>query len=251
MSTLGVVIFSLQRMKHLSQCLDSVKWADAVTVFHIGEGEPPVEGLSHSSLTFRKIASKVEAKELSREIRTDWLLSLWGEERVEGDLREELRALCRERPSNDHIQYRVPVRSRVLGCWVEGSLLGPSPAIRLGRGIVEIMPGWWSSSERGVGAVKSLTRGWIGDYSAATLNNGVEQIQSISDLWVKQLQGGGQSLGPIATIRCSLQAFMRLLLMNGIIGQGLPALTISTLAAYTTLLTGAKIWEAGIAGSEE
>ncbi|TAJ82007.1 hypothetical protein EPO44_17675, partial [bacterium] len=131
-------------MKHLAECLESVKWADAVTVLHAGEGEPLIGINPFSSLTLRKIAFAQESEELCQEARTDWILHLWGEERLEGELQEELRALCRRELSQAPMAYRVPVRSHLLGRWVEGSLLGPSPALRLSRRVGETPFGWWN-----------------------------------------------------------------------------------------------------------
>jgi len=65
MSSLGVVVFNLRGMKHLQQCLDSVQWADAVTVWDMDRNG--------------NLNSIKETERLSQEIKTDWVLHLWGE----------------------------------------------------------------------------------------------------------------------------------------------------------------------------
>src|SRR3989338_6269775 len=127
MLTLGVVILSLPGMKHLTQSLESVKWADAITVLHAGAGEPSIGGNYFPSMRLRKIASLRELGDPSWEIGTDWVLHLWGVERVENELGEELRALRRRESCRGPRGYRIPVRSPLVGRWVKGSLLGPSP----------------------------------------------------------------------------------------------------------------------------
>ena len=72
MSSLGVVVFNLRGMKHLSQCLDSVQWADAVTVRDLDQNGNP--------------NSIKETERLSEEIKTDWVLYLWGEEKIGTEL---------------------------------------------------------------------------------------------------------------------------------------------------------------------
>lgn len=244
MSSLGVVVFSLRGMKHLAQCLESVQWADSVAVLYAGDGEPSIGANARSSVMLRKVVSGKEVKQLSQEIRADWVLHLWGEERVEAELGEELRALCKAGLPEAPLGYRIPIRSHLLGRWVEGSLLGPSPALRLSRGVGEISPGWWGEMESRIQETPMLPRGWIGDYTSAELSEGVDRLQSISDLWAQRLQAEGRSLSPLAMALCPLRVFTRLLIKNGVFSHGLAGLTLSTMAAYVTLLSGAKVWEA-------
>lgn len=231
-------------MKHLAECLESVKWADAVTVLHAGEGEPLIGVSPFSSLTLRKIASAQASEELRREVRTDWVLDLWGEERLEGELQEELRALCRRELSQIPMAYRVSVRSHLLGRWVEGSLLGPSPALRLSRRVGETPFGWWNATASEERESPTLPRGWISDRTAAVLKDGVDLIQGISGLWAERLRTQGQEPGPISMVLGPFQVFLTMLFKNGIFSHGFAGLTLSTLAAYAVLLTGAKAWEA-------
>lgn len=230
-------------MKHLAECLESVKWADAITVLHVGEGEPLIGLNPFSSLTLRKIAFTQESEELCREVRTDWVLYLWGEERVEGELQEELRALCQRELSQAPMGYRVPVRSHLLGRWVDGSLLGPSPSLRLSRRVGGIPFGWWNVTESNVRESPTLPRGWISDCTAAALKDGIDLIERVSELWAARLRTKGHEPGPISMVLDPFQVFLRMLFKNGIFSDGFAGLTLSTLAAYATLLTGAKTWE--------
>lgn len=251
MSTLGVVVLSMRGMQHLSGCLESVKWADRVMLLHIGEGEPLEGVLPFSSIVYRKVASLEELGHLSWETGTDWVLHLWGEERVEEDLGEELRAVCRKELTPSPLGYRIPIRSRLLGRWTEGSIWGPSPALRLSRRVQEIPSGWWGPVEDSFRRYPTLRRGWIGDYTAAELRNGIDQIQRMAEIWAGRLQRRGRLPSPAADILLPLRVFAKLLLMNGLFSGGFAGLTLSILAAYATLLTGAKIWEASHANDKK
>lgn len=243
MSTLGVVVFSLQGMQHLPECLESTKWADAVVLLHAGGGEPMDGVTPFSSLVVRKLASTKELGDIPREIKTDWVLHLWGEERIGEELREEIRGLCREELAPAPLGYRIPIRSRLLGRWVEGSLWGPSPAPRLSRGMEEITSGWWNSTADRLREYTILRRGWIEDYTAAELRNGIDRVQDISGLWAKRLQTGGEGLSPTAGVLYPLQVFFKMLLGSRVWFNGFAGLTLSTLGAYATLLACAKAWE--------
>jgi len=229
MSTLGVVIFNLQGMKHLAQCLESVQWADAIKVLDSGDSDG-------WSVTPKRI------QDLSEEMTTDWVLHLWGEESVEGKLAAELRALCRRELSIAATRYRITIRSYLLGRWVEGSLWGPSPSLRLSRRVEGIPAGWWDAAKRSRDA-PSLPEGWIGDYSAVELSDGLDRLNGLSTLWAGRLRVRGESPGPAAMTFYPFGVFFQLLWKNGVFSRGLAGLTISILAAYVTLLTSAKLWE--------
>lgn len=252
MSTLGVVVLSLRGMQHLSECLESVRWADATLLLHAGGGKP-LDGVApFSSLVLRNLASIKELADISPEIGTDWILCLWGEERIEGELREELRALCREGLSPAPLAYRIPIRSRLMGRWVEGSLWGPSPALRLGRGSEKIISGWWHPADNRPREYPVLRRGWIGDYSASELKHGIDRVQDISKLWAERLQARGDRPSPLASVLWPLQVFIRMLFKNRAAFHGFAGLTLATLAAYATLLASAKAWEAkNVVGREK
>ena len=242
MSTLGVIVFSLRGRRHLTQCLESVQWAHAVSVIHLSKGGSSIEPDALLSSGSEKGLSKVDVKRPSPWIRTDWILHLWEEERVEGELRDELLTLCRMEAPAAPRSYRIPIRSRILGRWVEGSLWEPSPAIRLSREVRDLCPGWWQDQERTPDAPK-LRHGWIGDYSSAELSGAVNRINAVSGLWAEQLQAAGRSLGVLAMTAGPLRVLMRLLFRNGLIAYGLAGWTLSALAAYAVLASGMKLWE--------
>lgn len=250
MSTLEVIVFSLRGASSLAQCLESVQWAHAVSVIHLNNGGASIEPDPLSGSGSEGGGSKVDVKRPSPGIRTDWILHLWEEERVEGELRDELLALCRLEASASPRSYRIPIRSRILGRWVEGSLWEPSPAIRLSRGVRDLCPGWWQDPERMLDA-PALRRGWIGDYSSDELSSGVNRINAVSDLWAERLETAGRSLGVLAMTACPLRVFARLLLRNGLFSHGLAGWTLSALAAYAALAGGMKLWERQSTGSEE
>ena len=244
MSTVGVVVLSLKGMKHLPECLESVKWADAILVIHAGSDEPWIASSACSSVIVRKAASAKELWELVREIKTDWILRLWGEERVEESLKEQLEALRREKLSDTPIDYRIPVRSQLLGRWVDGSLWDPSPALRLSRGAGPFSFEWWDRSVASNGRTARSLAGWIADYTLSDLSDGMEQIQTVSGLWAEYLRNQGRNLSPPAIANRSFQVFMQLLMKNRAFSKGLAGWTLSVLAAYVVLLAAAKCWEA-------
>ncbi len=244
MSTLGVVVLSLKGMKHLRECLESLNWADAILVLHAGDGAPAIGSQQPSSLVVRKAATAKELKRLAEEIKTDWVLRLWGEERVGEPLKEELSALRREKLSDTRPGYRLPIRSRLLSCWIKGCLWEPSPALRLYRAPSRVFFEPWDASFAANGEMPGLLRGWLDDYTLSDLSDGMDQIQAASALWAEYLLNEDRDLGPRAIAKRSFKTFTRLLFNNRSLSNGLAGLTLSVLAAYVVLLGGAKLWEA-------
>lgn len=249
MSTLGVVILSLPGMKDLGPTLASVAWADAILVLHAGEGEPELAGEPPGSLAVRRLDFAREITEPVVGIRTDWVLRLWGEERLEPGLQDELRELCRLDPALAKSSYNVSLRTLLLGRWIEASLWEPSPAPRLGRRAERLLGGWWTGRTSRETETTGALHGRIADYGPATLDEAVARINRVSSLWAQEMRRRAQPPGRADRVFFPLRVFLRLLFVNHLLARGLAGLTLSTLAGYATLLAGAKWWEAEKAAS--
>ena len=244
MPTFGVVVFSLRGMKHLPDCLKSVAQTlkpDEILLLHAGGGAPEIGGGEFPALRIQSVGSLAEAKKYFAEIKAERVLFLWADERLEGGLADELRELCRDRSPGRPPSCRIPVRSYVLREWVEGSVCGPSPAVRFGRNLSEVPLGWWAQKDR---TASEPTRGWIGDYGCSDLSDAVERVQSLSEFWAESLGCAASPPGPARTALRSLGVFIKMLFLNRLVSRGIAGITLSALASYAVLLGGVKLWEA-------
>lgn len=246
MPTVGVVIFSTESMKHLAECLNSVAWADEILLLHAGATPPELPTIAGRPIKLKTVDSSVEAAAACEEIDSEWVLSLWGEERLERELGEELQALRRGELMEGGSTYRIPIRSYLLGGWAVGSVSGASPVLRLCR----------KSGSAGTGSrieieeARALRRGWIEDYSCSELSRAVDYIQLLSDFWARS-GVMGSSPGAMRAVLGSLRVFFRILFANGIFFRGLAGVALAALASYAVLLSEAKLWEAKYAGARE
>ncbi|HTM07761.1 MAG TPA: hypothetical protein VL754_05170 [Verrucomicrobiae bacterium] len=238
MATLGVVVFSLDKMKHLAQCLESVAWADHVMLLHAGCSDPAI-GQEFPALTVRRLSSWRGVEKHSRDLDTDWVLWLWGDERLDSTLTGELRALKIQPHIGSTRAYKISVRSYILNRWVEGSVWGPSPAVRLSCA-KDIPCAWWEKKSD----AEKISRGYIEDRGAAELSAAVEYVQALSDFWAAQLMQLAQPPGALKTILASAGVKIKMLFHNRNFGRGLSGIALSALASYCVLLSGAKMWEA-------
>jgi hypothetical protein len=237
MATVGVIVLSFDGMKQIPHSLESVAWADRVLLLHAG-GDPPV-GREFPALSVRRLSSWSEAEDYVAEIGTDWVLWLWGDEQVDPLLAEEIRGLQSAPQADCPPAYKISVRSFILGRWVNGGIAGPSPSVRLFRGM-HLPHGWWMSAS----AAGTLSRGSIEDRGTEDLSAAVDRVQSLSDFWTARLMKTSAPPGALRTILISIGVKMRVLFDNGFFARGLSGIALAGLASYSVLLSGAKFWEA-------
>lgn len=238
MPTFAVVVLCRPGTKRLAEGLRSVAWADEILLLHAGGAPPPGAG-EFPALRVRALGGPAEAKKYRAEIRSDWVLQLWGGERVDARLAEELRALRRGEAAAPADSCRLRVRSYILGEWVEGSVSGPSPAARLARNAKEVSPGWWEKND----GASDVFQGWIEDDGCADLGDAVERVQEVSDFWSGRMLAMNPAPGPGRAVLRSVVLFLQMLFANRIFARGLAGVTLAALASYAVLLSGAKLWE--------
>lgn len=210
-------------MKFLDRCLKSVDWADSVVVHEAG---------STSALP---------------EKSTDWVCSLWGEECIEPLLREELLALREQDLRSTAQAYRIPIRSRVLGRWLKGSLWGPSPSLRVRREAA-LPPCDWCDLAGEKSRATKVMGGWLSDYSPADLSGAVDRVNTVWELWAASMFAAGKSVKAASVIAGSFGVFARILRANGFTSGGLASVTLGILAAYGAILGAVKVRERSAAG---
>jgi hypothetical protein len=220
MPTVGVVVFSLPGMKSLDRCLKSVEWADSVVVHEAG---------STSALP---------------EKSTDWVCSLWGEECIEPLLREELLALREQDLKSTAPAYRVPIRSRVLGRWLKGSLWGTSPSLRVRRQAASPPYDWCDSPEEGRRAKR--LGGWLSDYSSSDLSVALSRLNMVGEISAASLAARGRVIAPRRAVVGALKVFLGILMANRLATGGIASLTLASLAAYGVVLSAAKAHEKSV-----
>jgi len=197
MTTVAVVVFSLDGTKHLTECLRSVRWADNILVLHAGDEPSLLAADLDPPPTVRKWIIGSKSTEWESEIGTDWVLHLWEEERVEARLCEELKALRKKNLAETASQYSVRIRSLLLGGWVEGSLCGPTPAPRLRRRLGSISGGWRPERADPRGVTK-LLEGWENFYRHLYTDFGIRSLPDFSKLQFSKEYGSSDYLVVVA-----------------------------------------------------
>jgi hypothetical protein len=227
MSTIGVVVFCDVEMNPPDRCLQNVQWADDVAIVSLGEAQ--------------RRARTVGGWQQRRR-QTDWILHLWAGERVEKELAEQLSSLRRIPLAEARSAYKIPVRSYLLGKWVDGSIWGPSPSLRVTRELRSWPSAWWNPDAREPGQ-PALLSGYIEDTSATDLGSAIELMNTLTSSWAEELNCRGRGPGLTQAGLRSFFVLLRLCARSSAFRDGLAGLTLSMLGAYATLLVGAKEWE--------
>jgi hypothetical protein len=209
-------------MTHVERCLKTVNWADDVVVL-----KPDGKGWGHEA----------HGK------RTDWVLHLWGEELIEEGLQEQLMLLRRRELSGLRASYSIAIRSYLLGHWVEGSLWGPSPSLRLTRELGRHPPVWWDRTVGQNNPPPICLPGKLRDYSVAELASGIQKVNKLTSHWAEAGNSSGGKAEFCRSNVSSLRLLVHLLGKAGLTGNGFAGFTLAVLAAYANLLAGAKVWE--------
>lgn len=219
MPSVGAVVFTLREMPHIERCLDSLRWADTVDICPLGERP--------ASASWQRNA-------------TDWVLYLWGQERVDAELPDAIRETLASGTAGAATQYRLRVRSRLLDSWLEASAWGPVPSPRLRRGGQDRLPWGWSP-ETFDPADGPVLPGWISDHSFEEISSGVDQLNALSSALARSAAAVPD--GPLDLIRVPGQVLCRLLFRQRLWFSGIPGIGLSVIASYSCVATSMKAWE--------
>ncbi len=130
---LSVTIITLNEEKNITQCLESVKWADEIVVVDSGSKDKTIE-------ICRRYTDRVflnpwrgmnEQKAFAMEMAFhQWILNIDADERVTDELRDHILRIL-EKPEHDG--YRFPRKNFFLGRWMRYGGWYPDHVLRLFR----------------------------------------------------------------------------------------------------------------------
>lgn len=136
MSKLSVVISAYNEEKKISDCLESIKWADEIIVINNSSVDKTAE-----------IAKKYNAKIYTREnnlmlnvnknfgftkTNNEWILSLDADERVSPQLQEEISEILKNDPEATN-GFWIPRKNIIFNKWIKHSGWYPDHQLRLFR----------------------------------------------------------------------------------------------------------------------
>jgi glycosyltransferase involved in cell wall biosynthesis len=144
MSSVSVVILTLNEETNLADCIDSCAWSDDIVVFDSLSADRTREialekGARVIERQFDNYAAQRNAALTTIKYKHAWVLMLDADERVPADLAADIQA-CVARAKSDTVLYRMRRKDFFLGRWLKRSSGYPTwfgRLIRLGKVHVE------------------------------------------------------------------------------------------------------------------
>ena len=134
-ATLGVVVITKDEASNIAECLDTVKWADEMIVVDAQSTDKTADiARTYTELVYiRPWPGFGRQKNFGiDQARSDWILILDADERVEQALAEEILEMLSSPPS-DAAAFRVPRQNYFYGQWVRWGGAYPDYQIRIFR----------------------------------------------------------------------------------------------------------------------
>ncbi len=134
---ISVLILTYNEEANIQACLDSVSWSDDVLVFDSFSSDrtcaiAEARGARVLRHRFENYGAQREAARQLGAFKHPWVLALDADERPDGELAEELKALAGSAPGGPNA-YRMRRKDHFHGKWIRHSTLYPSWFVRFFR----------------------------------------------------------------------------------------------------------------------
>ena len=243
MTTLSVVVITLNEERRIADCLAAVSWADELVVVDSGSTDATVAIARQQGarVLTRPFTTYAEQKNAALAAATcDWILSLDADERVTPELAAEMRAAIAN--AGDAVGFSMLRREHMLGRWINHGSWGPEYKLRLvrrGRGA-------WQGDVHETLSVAGPTRRLRSPLLHET-NDAVSDIVRKTDRYTTlearaaHAAGVRPSLWRLALYPPTL--FLYSFVVRGGWRDGMAGFILAALAAHYTFLKRAKLWE--------
>ncbi len=243
MTTLSVVVITLNEEENIAACLDSVSWADELVVLDSGSTDATVliaQQLGARVLT-RSFTNYAEQKNAALDQATcEWVLSLDADERVTADLAAEIRQAIAS--PGDAVGFMLPRQDLILGRWIHHGLWWPQHKLRL----VRCGQGGWLGNVHEVlkanGPVRCLHTPML-HYASDSLSDIVRKTNRYTSMEAEAWHAAGvrPSLWKMLLYPPVLFVYSYVIRLGWL--DGMAGLVLALLMAYYTFIKRAKLWE--------
>jgi (heptosyl)LPS beta-1,4-glucosyltransferase len=249
--TIAAVVITRNEERNIEACLRCLGWVDELMVVDAGSVDRTVElARRYSPKVFvRSWFGYGPQKNFAMEqAATDWILLVDADERVSGELREEILGLLNGQPAA--VAYRIPRRNYYYGQWMRSAGQYPDRQLRLvrrGRGRYNDLPVHEHLEVEGpIGDLE----GHLEHYSHPTVVSHEMKIEIYSTLSAEErVRAGKPRAGWYHLLVNPVWTFIKIYLLRGGYRDGFRGFLMSGFSAAHVLLKYAKLWERANAGA--
>lgn len=243
MTTLSVVVITLNEERRITACLAAVAWADEIVVVDSGSSDATaaIARRQGARVITRPFTTYAEQKNAALAAATcDWILSLDADERVTPELSGEIRAAIAA--PGDAAGFAMLRREHMLGQWIDHGSWGPEYKLRL----VRRGCGRWQGTVHETLHVDGPTRR-LHSILLHETNDSISDIVRKTDRYTTLEAHGAHAAGARPSLwRMVLYPpalFIYSFIVRGGWRDGRAGFVLAALAAYYTFLKRAKLWE--------
>ncbi len=246
MAALSVVVITKNEARNIEACLQSVRWADELIVVD-------AQSSDHTVALAERCGARVHVRPWPgygpqknfgiEQARHEWVLVVDADERVPGELRDEIRAVLAQGPPGDVDAFEIPRRNFFYGRWLRYGGMYPDPQIRLlRREACRYDDTKLHERLKVSGAVRRLLHP-MDHHTMPSVGHHAQKIATYSSL------GAAEKLKRVHQITSRQIAghhvgtVLKTYLLRGAWRDGVHGLIVSMFAGMFTFLKYAKAWE--------
>lgn len=257
MTPISAIVLTKNEETNLSDCLESLGWADEVLVVDSFSTDRTVEIAEScgARVVQHPFVNYAAQRNFAQEIAAhDWVLHIDADERVTDALCDEIQQLCQSQQLSTHNAYYFARLDLWLGVWfpVAPAQYRLTRAMRdhLTRNqfirLYDRRKGSWQRALHEVVAVPpphGFLQGSIIHYSATNLTRLLEPLNAYTDLEAAQLYAAGEQSSFFRAIYRGLRTALYLYFGWRLYRQGASGLAIAIHQGYTKYMNYLKLWE--------
>ncbi len=242
----SIVISAYNEEKKILDCLKSVKWADEIIVIDNSS-------LDKTSDISKKNGAKVflEKNNLMLNVnknlgflkaKNEWILSLDADERVSGELAEEIIKTIKNNPKENG--FWIARKNMIFGKWIQNSIWWPDYQLRLFRKNKGKFPEIDVHEMLNVEGDTGKLENSIVHYNYESVSQYLYKMDRIyTENAVKNILDSKTELSWHGVIRMPAEDFLKTFFLQKGYRDGLHGLVLSLLQAFYSIIIFAKVWE--------
>ncbi len=245
MSTLSVILITLNEERNIEACLRSVEWADEIIVVDSQSTDKTVEIAKQFTDKVVSIDWKgfAASKNLAlRQAQCDWVLWIDADERVPAELAAEIRQVIAQNPPE--AGFAIARRAFFLGRWIKHCGWYPGYVLRLFRR----SKACFNDNLVHEGLILQGEQGRLHNdllhYTDDSLEHYMWKFNRYTSLAAEELVQRGRKAGWFSMVGRSLHAFFRMYILKRGFLDGMEGLMLCLLSANYVAMKHAKLWEA-------
>jgi glycosyltransferase involved in cell wall biosynthesis len=181
--------------------------------------------------------------------RSEWVLSLDGDERLSAALQESLKAWKQE-AGEGPVGFYLPRITFFLGRWIRHTTWYPDWQLRLYRKSAGCWAGGHVHERVVVTGPTDRLHGHIEHFTYSSLSEYLQQLERFSELAALDYWEKGKKVGLGRLVLSPPLVFFKNYFLKAGFLDGIPGLMVSFLAATSTFFKLARLWELRLAGKE-